>query len=179
MGLVVFLKGVNVGGHRRFRPTVLAQELQHLDVVNIGATGTFVVRNRVSQSELRAAIAERLPFEAEIIICRGGEVTGLLSHDFFAGYPVQAEVVRFAGVLPRAPRSEPVLPMNLPSQGRWLVRVLARHGRFVVGLHLRQMKVIVELGRLEKVFGMPVTVRSWSTMSAIGKVLDGSSPVTS
>jgi hypothetical protein len=33
MALVAFLRGVNVGSHRTFRPTVLAQELADLDVV--------------------------------------------------------------------------------------------------------------------------------------------------
>src|SRR6185295_12228721 len=44
MAVVVFLRGVNVGGHRRLRPSVLAKELERLDVVSIGAAGTFVVR---------------------------------------------------------------------------------------------------------------------------------------
>ena len=43
MALVVFLKGLNVGGHRTFRPTRLAEQLQYLDAVNIGAAGTFVI----------------------------------------------------------------------------------------------------------------------------------------
>ena len=33
MALVVFLRGVNVGGHRTFRPTKLAAQLEHLDIV--------------------------------------------------------------------------------------------------------------------------------------------------
>jgi len=45
MALVVFLRGVNVGGHRTFRPSLLANELSDFDVVNVGAAGTFVVRN--------------------------------------------------------------------------------------------------------------------------------------
>jgi uncharacterized protein (DUF1697 family) len=87
VALVVLLKGVNVGGHRRFRPTVLAHDLQHLEVVNVGATGTFVVWKEVDHAKLRKEVARRLPFEAEIMICRGGDVERLLSHDFFAGYP--------------------------------------------------------------------------------------------
>ena len=50
MSLVVFLRGVNVGGHKRFRPAALAKELVHLDAVNIGAAGTFVIRRRVSRA---------------------------------------------------------------------------------------------------------------------------------
>ena len=50
MALVVFLRGVNVGGHRSFRPTTLAEQLKHLDAVNIGAAGTFVIRQPICSS---------------------------------------------------------------------------------------------------------------------------------
>jgi uncharacterized protein (DUF1697 family) len=43
VALVVLLRGLNVGGHRSFRPRVLADQLQHLGAVNIGAAGTFVI----------------------------------------------------------------------------------------------------------------------------------------
>ena len=46
MALVVFLRGVNVGGHKAFQPTVLARALAALDVKSIGAAGTFVVRGK-------------------------------------------------------------------------------------------------------------------------------------
>jgi hypothetical protein len=46
MALVVFLRGVNVGGHRTFRRSTLTEQLKHLDAVNIGAAGTFVIRQR-------------------------------------------------------------------------------------------------------------------------------------
>lgn len=173
MAVVVLLKGVNVGGHRRFRPTVLARELRDLDVVSVGAAGTFVVRADVSRGEVREAIARRLPFEAEIMICRGAEVARLMSHDFFEGHPVEADVVRFVSVLSRAPRSVPVLPLDLPSHEHWIVKVLERRGRFLVGMHRRQMKAIGELGRLGQLFGAAATTRSWSTMNAVRRVLCG------
>jgi hypothetical protein len=43
VALVVLLRGVNVGGHKTFRPSLLVEQLKHLDAVNIGAAGTFVV----------------------------------------------------------------------------------------------------------------------------------------
>ena len=75
-------------------------------------------------------------------------------------------------VLPRLPRYEPRLPLRLPAAGQWLLQVLAREGRFVVGLYRRQMKVIGYLGRLDRLFGVPVTTRNWNTISAIGKLLN-------
>jgi hypothetical protein len=172
VAVVVFLRGLNVGGHRTFRPTRLARQLRHLDPVNVGATGTFVIRKPVGRGELRAGIARRLPFEAEIMICEGREILRLVSGDFFAGHPVRPGMVRFVSVLSRAPRSSPQLPVVLPSRGGWLVKVLARDGRFVVGLYRRHMKVIGYLGTLDRIFGVPATTRSWSTMTAIAAVLD-------
>jgi uncharacterized protein (DUF1697 family) len=172
VALVVFLRGLNVGGHRTFRPTTLAEQLRHLDAVNIGATGTLVIRKRVSRVQLRAEVARRLPFEAHVTICEGREIVRLLSQDFFAGYRVRPDVVRFVSVLSRLPGLVPRLPMSLPSEGKWLLRVLARDGRFVVGLYRRQMKVISYLGALDRVFGVSLTTRNWNTLTSIAKVLN-------
>ena len=172
MALVVLLRGINVGGHRRFRPSTLARQLKHLDAINIGAAGTFVIRRPVSRAQLRVELARRLPFEAEVVICHGREIVKLLSRDFFADHPQRSDIVRFASVLSRSPRSAPSTPMRFPSTGKWLVKVLARENQFVVGLYRRHMKVISYLGKLDRAFGVPVTTRNWNTLAAIAKVLD-------
>jgi uncharacterized protein (DUF1697 family) len=171
VALVVFLRGVNVGGHRTFRPTVLTEQLKHLDAVNIGAAGTFVIRRPVSRTTLRAELARRLPFDARIVICQGGEIVSLLSRDHFMGHPARPHVVRFVSVLSQRPRAVPSLPLSLPSSGKWLVKVLARDNRFVVGLYRRHMRVISYLGTMDRLFGVPVTTRNWNTITAIARVL--------
>jgi len=45
---------------------------------------------------------------------------------------------------------------------------------FLVGLHRRNMRAIGQIGKLERIFGGPVTTRSWSTVLAIASVLRGS-----
>jgi hypothetical protein len=40
-------------------------------------------------------------------------------------------------------------------------------------MYRRQMKVIGYLGRLDRLFGVPVTTRNWNTITAIAKVLGG------
>jgi len=172
VALVVLLRGVNVGGHRTFRPTTLAEQLKHLDAVNIGATGTFVIRRPVTRAQLRAEFARRLPFDAQIMICPGREIVGLLSQNRFASQPVRRDIVRFVSVLSKRPRSVPPMPMSLPSSGKWLVKILARDNRFVYGLYRRHMKVISYLGTLDRLFGVPVTTRNWNTITAIARVLE-------
>lgn len=172
VALVVFLRGVNVGGHRTFRPTALAAQLKHLDAVNIGAAGTLVIRRPVPLKRLRADVARRLPFDAEIMICQGREIIRLMSQTHFANLPARTGVVRFVSVLSRRPRTAPPMPVSFPSRGRWLLKILARENRFVFGLYLRHMKVIGYLSTLDRVFGVPVTTRNWNTIVAIAKVLD-------
>ena len=171
MALVVLLRGVNVGGHKTFRPTVLTEQLKHLDAVNIGAAGTFVIRQPVTRAQLRAELARRLPFDAQMIICQGREILGLMSQNPFARQPVRPDIVRFVSVLSQRPRSAPSMPMSFPASGRWLLRILARENRFVVGLYRRHMKAIGYLGKLDRIFGVPVTTRNWNTITAIAKVV--------
>ena len=171
MALVVLLRGVNVGGHRTFRPTLLAQQLKHLDAVNIGAAGTFVIRQSVSRAQLRAELARQLPFEAEIMICQGREIARLTAQNPFARQPVRPDIVRFVTVLSQRPRSEPSMPISFPSSGRWLLRILGREDRFVFGVYRRHMKVISYLGAVDRLFGVPVTTRNWNTITAIARVL--------
>jgi uncharacterized protein (DUF1697 family) len=176
VALVVLLRGVNVGGHRTFRPATFAKQLKHLDAVNIGAAGTFVIRRHVTKTQLRAELERRLPFEAEIVICQGREIVRLMSQNHFADQPVRPDIVRFVSVLSKRPRLAPSMPMRFPSSGKWLMKILARDNRFVFGVYRRHMKVISYLGLLDRLFGVPVTTRNWNTITAIARVLSTRSP---
>jgi uncharacterized protein (DUF1697 family) len=171
MALVVFLRGVNVGGHRTFRPSVLARELGKYDVVNVGAAGTFVVRKPGPRAKFRAELARKLPFEAEIVLCDGQELISLERENPFGTEPARADVVRFVSILSKAGRVRPPSPISLPSDGEWLVRVVAWRNRFVFGMYRRHMKTIGYLGQIDKLFGVPATTRNWNTIIAIVRIL--------
>jgi uncharacterized protein (DUF1697 family) len=170
---VVFLRAVNVGGTNLCRPASIAKELAKFDIVNIGAVGTFVVRKNVSEPALRAAIARKLPFKCEIMICPAKAVVDLVKKDSFARQPSGPEITRFVSVLHKLPRKRlPFpLPLNLPSDKDWLLKIITIQNRFVLGLYRRQMKAISYLGKIEKLLGVPVTTRSWSTIEKIAKIL--------
>jgi uncharacterized protein (DUF1697 family) len=171
MSLAVFLKGVNVGGHRRVRPTELAKQLKRYDVVNIGAAGTFVVRNRVAEARLRAELKRRLPFEAEVMICSGSDILRLAALDPFARETADRSVMQFVTVLAERPKSRASTPIVLPPTGDWEFKVLDHADRFVIGVCRRQMKAIGQFGQLEKIFGCSGTTRSWSTILKIARIL--------
>ena len=171
MALVVFLRGVNVGGHRSFRPTKLAEALKHLGAVNIGAAGTLVIRRPMTHAQVRAEVADKLPFVAEIVVCRGRDIASLMLKNPFEGQTARPGVVRFVSVLSGRPRLTPSTPMRFPQSGQWLMKILTRRNRFVIGMYRRHMKVIGFLGALDRLYGVPATTRNWNTIAAITKVL--------
>src|SRR5437867_12014660 len=99
MHWVVFLRAVNVGRANKCQPASIAKQLAKFGVVNIGAVGTFVVREDVSEATLRAAIARKLPFKCEIMICPARDITRLVSKDPFSGQPSGPDITRFVSVL--------------------------------------------------------------------------------
>jgi uncharacterized protein (DUF1697 family) len=175
MALVVFLRGVNVGGHRTFRPSVLAGELCAYDVVNVGAAGTFVVRKPGPRGKFRAELLRRVPFEATMMLCNGRDITRLETENPFAAEPAQTDVVQFVSILSQPGGSGTPIPVTLPPSGEWLVRLIGSKGRFVFGVYRRHMKTIGYLGQIDKLFGEPATTRNWNTIINVVRVLKGQS----
>jgi uncharacterized protein (DUF1697 family) len=168
---VVFLRAVNVGGANRCQPALIAKELSKFDIVNIGAVGTFVARENVSDSALRAAIAKKLPFTCEIMICPARDIIKLASKEPFSQQPSGPNIVRFVSVLAKRLRALPPLPLSLPADNDWLVKIIAILDRFVLSLYRRQMKAISYLSQIEERLGVPATTRNWNTIEKVAKLL--------
>lgn len=175
MRWVVFLRGVNVGTANRCQPAVIASQLSKLGMINIGAVGTFVVRKDVSESALRAAIAKKLRFKCEIMICPARDIIRLASKDPFSEQHSDPNITRFVNVLAKRLPSPPPLPLCLPSDNDWLLKIVAIENRFVLGLYRRQMKAITYLGKIEKLLGVPATNRNWNTIQKVVKILESNS----
>src|SRR5204863_1005438 len=171
MHWVVFLRAVNVGGANRCQPAAIAKQLAKFGVVKIGAVGTFVVREDVSESTLRAAFARKLPFKCEIMICPARDIIKLTSKNPFARQPSGPNITRFVNVLAKRLPARPALPLSLPSDEDWLLKIIAVQDRFVLGLYRRQMKAISYLGKIEKLLGVPATTRNLNTIEKVVKIL--------
>ena len=172
MSAVVFLRAVNVGGANRCQPASIAKQLARFGVINIGAVGTFVVHEDTGESTLRTAIARKLPFKCEIMICPAKAIIDLVRRDPFADEPSGPNITRFVNVLHKPLRKPPPLPLSLPSDDEWLLKVIAIQNRFVLGLYRREMKAISYLGKIEKLLGVPATTRNWNTIERVIKILE-------
>jgi uncharacterized protein (DUF1697 family) len=173
MALVAFLRGVNVGGHKTFRPSLLARALRRYDVVNVGAAGTFVVRKPGSRARLTADLQRRLPFDTQIMLCDGRDLLRLAKDYPLPARAAPRDVVRFVSILSKPSRVRISTPIRFPARGPWLMRVEACQNRYVIGTYRRHMKAIGYLGQIDRLFGGPTTTRNWNTIMSIVRILNG------
>jgi len=179
MALVAFLRGVNVGGHKRFRSSELVRTLRAagFDVTGIGAAGTYVSRGTASAAALRRAILAGLPFEVEVMVLAAKDVVALVAEDPFEASVPGVEVDGFVSVLAERPAKRVALPVSRPAGEDWEVRLVAIEGR--CALCVRNPAAG---GRwypnelVEKVLGVPATTRNWNTLIAIGEALKTNGP---
>jgi uncharacterized protein (DUF1697 family) len=171
MALIVFFRGINVGGYRAFRPSLLAKELAIYDAVNVGAAGTFVIRKPGVRAKFLAELRRKLPFEATIAYCDGRDLIRLAMDNPFGSEPPPADVVQFVSILSKAGRRGVSFPIAFPEGGEWLVRIVGSKNRLVYGVYRRHMKTIGCLGQIDKVFGAPATTRGWSTILSVLQIL--------
>lgn len=171
MTLVVFLRGINVGGHRRLRPSDVARELAAYDVVNVGAAGTLVVRRPGSKVKFLAELRLRLPFEAEIVLCSGEDLLRLEMEKPFGSMRSSPDTVQFVSFLSKANRCEVSLPIAIPGTGKCFVRIVGSQDRILYGEYRRHMKTITYLGQIDELAGSPATTRSWTTILAVVRIL--------
>ena len=175
MAHVVFLRAANVGGKNVFRPAQLAASLAHLDAVNVGAAGTFVIRGKTSSASIRRELVQRLPFACPIAIRPAKEILELVRADPFAGVRLSRDLRGWVAVLCAKPTSRPTLPLIFPKGKPWSVRLDRVEGAFAVGLFQRQPSGFVfPSNSVETAFGVPATTRWWETFGRIAAVLESS-----
>ena len=176
MALVVFLRGINVGGHRPFRPSVLAKELGIYDAVNVGAAGTLVIRKPGLRANFVAELRRKLPFDATIACCAGSDLMRLEMDNPFGTEALPADGVRFLSILAEAGRHRVSLPLDLLEGGDWLVRIIGSKNRLVYGVYRLQVKTIGCLGEIDRIFGAPATTRSWNTILSLLRIVRSYEP---
>jgi uncharacterized protein (DUF1697 family) len=175
MAHVVFLRAANVGGKNVFRPAQLASSLAHLDTVNVGAAGTFVIREKSSAAAIRRELEERLPFECHLAIRPAKEILDLVRADPFAGVRFSRDLRGWVAVLSAKPTSRPTLPVTFPKTKPWSIRLDRVEGAFALGVWQRRPGGFVYPSTsVEAALGVPATTRWWETFGRIVAALESS-----
>jgi hypothetical protein len=174
MAHVVFFRAANVGGRNVFRPARMAARLAHLDILNVGAAGTFVVRGKATPASIRREILGELSFVPEIVIRPAGEILALVSSDPFRGVAFSKVQRGWVAALRGRPKTQPALPLARPEGKAWSVRFDRLEGGFALGLwRWRPGGFLFPSNCVEDALGVAATTRWWETFQRVARLLEG------
>ncbi len=173
MASVVFMRAVNVAGHQAFRPSVLAAALKHLDVVSIGAAGTFIVRAAADEARIRREIRKHLSFDPQLMIRPASELLALVAADPFGGAGSPKADAQYITVIETRPRPLPPFPIQVPDSSDWQIMLTAIHGHFVATVRRKVKRPPLYPNEvIEKRFCVAATTRGWPTILKIAESLN-------
>jgi uncharacterized protein (DUF1697 family) len=168
MPFVVFLRGVNVGGHKTFKPAQFAKEFTKLRVTNLGAAGTFIVDGNSSEKTVRAEFARKLPFDTPLMICRAEEIFRLVGNQPFGAKSPAKDERWFVTIFEKPLKKPARLPLDFPPTNDWCVRLQGVEGKFALSVWRKRGRRIVYPNEVfEKSFGVPGTTRGWPTILSV------------
>jgi len=167
-----FLRGINVGGHKRVGMDRLRRAVAALGFHNVEtllASGNILFETRATDARaLVAAIERRIRqacgLEVSVVLRTRRDLEKLLVANPFKDIKVTPRTRLFVTFLSEKPRANLKLPYQSPDKS---FRILCRIGGAVCSVltlgpqwskNLRQMSI------LEKEFGKKITTRSWSTV---------------
>jgi uncharacterized protein (DUF1697 family) len=172
MSHIVLLRAANVGGKNIFRPAELAKRLAHLDVINVGAAGTFVVRGRATPRRIRYEFLATIPFQPEITILPASELLALVRSKPFAGVTFSKDVRGWIAALAMPTKARPKLPVQRPAGTAWSVRFDRVEGQFALGLwRLPTGGFVFPSHVVEAALGVSATTRWWETFERIADLV--------
>jgi hypothetical protein len=165
----VLIRGANVGG-KTFRPSALVAALPDLDLVSIGAAGTFAARSGRTAERVRSGIAGELPFDAEIVVLPAKTLRQLLESDPLEKVSLAPGERRYLTVATRPVPATPAPPLYFPDKPHWQVQVLTIDGPFVAGIRRRfGPRLIYPNEVVEKTFKVSATTRWWETIESLDR----------
>lgn len=173
MSFVVFLRAANVGKHNRFQPSIFARQLAKFRAINIGAVGTFVIREDVDEETLRSAILRKLPIKCDVMICSAKEIVDLVRDNPLKNEKTDKDRRVFLTVMLEAPAKLPKLPIYAPDSKNWEVKIVRIGGPLALSFWRRlKDKLLYPTQVLEKKFGVATTTRSWNTIEKVAKIIE-------
>jgi len=174
---VVFLRGINVGGHKKVPMAELRQRMEALgftQVVTILNSGNVIFQaTEEDEQVVEATIAQELTshfgFPIPVMSRRAEAISDLLQRNPFHAIEVTKEIRLYVSFLKTKPSPGLTLPWT-SEDGSF--RILEAKDRIVCSLLDLSVTTTPEgMNVLEQLFGKDLTTRNWNTLQRIAKKL--------
>ena len=174
---IAFLRGINVGGHKKVPMAELRKRMEALgfvQVITILNSGNVIFNaSEREEGSLEAGIAKKLKqsfgFPIPVLIRKAETVAHLLEANPFQEIEVTKDIRLYISFLKEEPSNLPTLPWA-NEDGSY--RILQVKGRAVCSvLNLSATQTTEGMKVLEQLFGKNITTRNWNTLLRISKKL--------
>ncbi len=168
---VVWLRGINVGGHRIITMEELTQLFASMGLEQVQTTiqsGNVTFASALQDAgKLKAKIEKRLSetfgSETMVAVCARAELDALVQRDPFARFKVPPKAKRYVTFLTEPARFQPTFPLVTPNQD---LHLLALEGMqvFSLGLPDKHGRFGFPNTLVERECGTWGTTRNWNTV---------------
>jgi hypothetical protein len=162
-----FLRGVNIGGHKKIPMTALKKAFEAMGFRNVRtvlASGNVVfdAPRRLPDLDLRIGrkLAEAFGFTVPVVVRTAGEIEAMIAADPFRGIPGGPAIKPCVTFLPDKDPARPRARRPKPGRGVLILRVTPGEVFSVVSLD-EDGRTPDLMDYVEKVFGAGGTTRTW------------------
>ena len=173
---VAFLRGINVGGHRRIKMAELRQAFESSGfqkVKTLLATGNVVFESpKTDAQSLTQSIEEKLKatfgYEIDVILRTIEQIQELVDSNPFKAIEVTPDTRLYVTFLSDKPNSRLKIPYESPEKDYKILDVAggAVYSVLTLAANTRSTDAMAILG---KEFGKKITTRNWNTITKIVK----------
>lgn len=171
---VVFLRGINVGGHHKVPMAELREEIKKLgyqEITTILNSGNIIFKSEKKPvaNKISRQLEDRFGFPVPVVVAEADSVRDLLKNNPFKDEEITKDIRFYVSFLWKDQDSSIGLPWYAPDQS---FKILAkRNGMLLSVLDLAASKTPKAMATLEDFYGTEITTRNWKTIERIGKKL--------
>ena len=174
---VLFLRGINVGGHHKIPMADLRKELEELDLENVVTllnSGNVIFDTLIDNPEsLEKMISEKLEktygFPVPSIIRKAKTIYELFNDKPFQDVKVTKDFRLYVSFLKKNTQSDLELPWSSADNS---FKIIGKRDNSILSiLDLSVSKTPKAMEAVEKYFGADITTRNWKTIERIIKKL--------
>lgn len=171
---VAFLRGINVGGHKKIGMATLREAFEALGLANVRsllASGNVLFESGAAPGALTRAIERKLRdtfgFEVSVILRTRRELQRLAGANPFRGIRVTPRTRLFVTFLGERPKTRLKIPYVSPDKSFRILHATRGDLCSVLVVGPQWAKNLRQMDILEKAFGRRITTRSWGTVLRI------------
>jgi uncharacterized protein (DUF1697 family) len=170
---VVFLRGINVGGHHKVPMKELKKELESLgfrNVITLLNSGNIILEaENYTTKKLEVELTQKLEnifgFSIPVIVCVAEDIIHIWNQKPFKDIEVTKDIRLYVSFLKQKTNIELNLPWAIEDKSYQILEVYKKIVFSVLDISVTKTPKGMEI--LEKKFGKDITTRNWNTIEKI------------